>query len=368
MTEVGGRAADIVDIAFEVRHGRDGFGLFQHGFMAAGGDDASLQERDRTERARAKTTARLGDGELNLFYRRNAALRIVIRMPGSLEGERVYVIKLFTRERHVRHGLHNVSVAVFLADGMAAHGILLVVLNEECFAIFLFAGHAFLAGWDFDAAAHGRVGHVAYAAHLRAFPGGRAAAHPVRSHKNGALAHAEHQQIGRAVHQNAPAHAVVPVIVMRKLAQRRFDAADGDRNVAVSLTNQVAVNDHRAVGALGGLAAGGVYVGGTALFRCRVVIDHAVNHAGGHQKAVVRPAKTLEVRGASPVRLGEHGYAVAGGFQRARDHGGAEGWMVDIRVAVYVNKIRCIPAAGFHVLGGRRRKEKAICHNILLSC
>ena len=287
-------------------------------------------------------------------------------MPGALEGQGIDAVELFARERHVRHSLHDIPVAVLLADGMPAQGVLLVVLGEERFAVLLLARHAVLVGGNLKTAAHGGAGHVAHAAHLGAFPGGRAAAHPVRRDEDGALAHAEHQQISLTVHEDAAAHGVVPVIIVREAAKRRLNAADGDRDVAVGLADEVAVDDHRAVRAPGGLSAGGIHVGRAALFCGGVVIDHAVDDAGGDEKAVIRASKTLEIRRAVPAGLREHSDAVAGGFQRPGDDRGAEGRMIHICVAAHIDEVRCVPAARTQVVGGRRRKEKAVCHNTLL--
>ena len=55
-------------------------------------------------------------------------------------------------------GLHDIAVAVALADGMAADRVLLVILNEKRFSVFLFALDAVFIRGNFPAAAHGRRG------------------------------------------------------------------------------------------------------------------------------------------------------------------------------------------------------------------
>ena len=362
VTEIGRRSADVVDISLEAGHLRDGLCFFDDGFMAARGHHATLQERDRAERAGAKAAARVRKGELNLFNRGHAAQFVIIRMPGPLEGQGIDAVKFLAGERHIRLSLDHVALAVLLADGLAAHRVLLVVLHKECLTIFFLAGDAFLGGRNLNAAAQRGGSSVADAAHLGAFPCGCAAAHPVRRDENGTLAHAEHQQVCAAVHKHAAANGIVPVIVVSKPAKGSFHAADGDRNIAECLTDQVAVYNQRAVGALGALAAWGVHVGRTALFRGGIVIDHAVNHAGGNEEAVIRPAKTLEVRGVLPVRLSENGYAVTGSLKRTGNDGRTKGGMIDICVADDIDKIRRVPAALGHVLCCCRRKKKAIRH------
>lgn len=59
---------------------------------------------------------------------------------------------------------------------------------------------------------------------LAAFPGGRAAAHPIRGDENRTLAHAEHQQIRTAVYKDTRTNGIVPVVIMREAAQRGFNA------------------------------------------------------------------------------------------------------------------------------------------------
>ena len=110
------------------------------------------------------------DGELHLFNGRNAALRVVIGVPRALIRQGIRLIQLLAGERHIRHGLNDVLIAVALADGMAADRILLVILNEERLAVFFLASDAILVRRNFDAGAHGRRREEAYAAHLGAFP------------------------------------------------------------------------------------------------------------------------------------------------------------------------------------------------------
>ena len=154
--EIGRRAAHIMDVAFEIRHLRDGLRFIDHGFMTARGDNAALQERDGAEGTRAEAAARVRNGKLHFFNGRNTAQRIVIRMPCPLIRQGIRMIQLFAGKRHIRHGLHDIAVAVTLADGMAADRVLLVILNEKRFAVFLFALDAVFIRGNFPAAAHGR--------------------------------------------------------------------------------------------------------------------------------------------------------------------------------------------------------------------
>ena len=246
--EVGGRAAYVVDVSFKARHLRDLLRFFEYGLMAARGDDAPLQERDRTEGAGTKTSARVCDRELNLLNGGNAAERVIIRMPGALEGQGVGAVELLSAQRRIRLGLDDIAVAVLLADGVATVGILLIILSQECLAVLSLALYAVLVGRDLNAAAQRSRGHVADPSHLRAFPCLRAAAHPVCGDEDGTLAHAEHQQVGGGIRKDAGEHAIIPVIVVCEAAQRCFNAAHGNRNIAIRLADEPAVYGQRAVG------------------------------------------------------------------------------------------------------------------------
>lgn len=71
--KIGRRAAHIMDVTFEIRHLRDGLRFIDHGFMAARGDNAALQERDGAEGTRAEAAARVRNGKLHFFNGRNTA-------------------------------------------------------------------------------------------------------------------------------------------------------------------------------------------------------------------------------------------------------------------------------------------------------
>ena len=73
--EIGRGAAHIMDVTFEIRHLRDGLRFIDHGFMAARGDNAALQERDGAEGTRAEAAARVRNGKLHFFNTNDLALR-----------------------------------------------------------------------------------------------------------------------------------------------------------------------------------------------------------------------------------------------------------------------------------------------------
>ena len=137
--EIGGRAADIVNIALEIRHLCKHPGFLKDGFMASRGHDASLQKRDGTEAAGAKAAPGVSDGKLDLLNCRNTAQRIIIRMPVSRKREAVYLIQFRLRKRRIRDGLNDIMIAMLLRDRPPAERVLLVVLDEKSLCIFPFA-------------------------------------------------------------------------------------------------------------------------------------------------------------------------------------------------------------------------------------
>ena len=131
---------------------------------------------------------------------------------------------------------------------------------------------------------------------------------------------------------------------MRKAAQRGLHPADEHRHAGVGLVDAVAVHRDRAVGAQAGTSAGSVYVGISALAGHGIVVDHAVNHTGGDQKAEPWSSKALERLRAAVFRQTEYGHTVSRRLQHPADDGVPEGGMVHICLAYDVDKIRRVPA------------------------
>ena len=173
---------------------------------------------------------------------------------------------------------------------------------------------------------------------------------PARNLACGVFAHAVNEQVGLRVENERAADLIVPVVVVRKAAQACLQSADDDGNVAEGLAAAVGVYDGRAVGAKTHAAAGGVEVLRAALFCRRVVRDHRVNVAAADHHAVARTAHRAESVRAVPVRLGEHGHAVALGLQNTRDDRCAEARMVNIGVRRDNEEVIVVPAALDHLI------------------
>ena len=129
--EVRGRAADVVDVALEAGHLYDLFGLRDHAFVAARLDVAPLMESERAEVARAEAAAVVDDGELHLLNRGYAAQRLIGRVVGSHIGQRVDVVHLFGGQGLRGRVLDHHAPAVVLQKRLAAHMVLLVVLQLD---------------------------------------------------------------------------------------------------------------------------------------------------------------------------------------------------------------------------------------------
>ena len=347
MAEVGGRSADVVDVALEPGLFGQQPALGEDGFAAARGHNAALMECQRAEAACAEAAAHRGDGEAHLVDRRHAAVVRIHRVPSADVGEGVDGIELRLRKRQVGDVLQKVAPLMLLRDGPAAHRILLGILHGERARIGRPVFCDGFRGLDLQKTLRDLARHDARPgnAHLRKrlFP-----AHPFGDAEDRSLAHAEHQHVRAAVDQNRVAHAVVPVVVVREAAQRSLDAADGDGHVGICLANAVAIDDRRAVGAPAGLAAGGIGVLAARLLRGGVVVDHRVDDAGGDQEADLRPAKPAEVLAGVPVRLRQHRHAIAGAFEHARDDRQPKRRMIDVGVAGHIDEVGRVPAALAH--------------------
>jgi hypothetical protein len=124
------------------------------------------------------------------------------------------------------------------------------------------------------------------------------------------------------------------VIVVGDAAERRLDAADDDRDVAVGLAGALGVDDDRAVGPLAGQPAGGIGVIRPHPSIGGVPVDHGVHVAGGDPEEQVGPPERLEGLGAGPVGLADDPDPEALGLQDAADDGHAEAGVVDVGVPV----------------------------------
>ncbi len=161
--------------------------------------------------------------------------------------------------------------------------------------------------------------------------------------------HAVEEQIGLCVLQDAGANGVVPVVVVGKAAHGCLHPADEDGRLGIEAADDVGVDDGGPVGALAHHPAGGVKVGGAALFGHGVVVDHRVHVPRRDDKAQAGPAELGEGGILLHIRLGENRHLVAGALQHPGDDGAAETGVVDIAVAADVDKVGLGPAPLLHL-------------------
>ena len=314
-------------------------------------------ESKGAEIAGAIATTHCAEGKTHFLEGGYTAQLIVAGMSPAGERQVIDRIQLIGIERHSRRVLHQIPLTVLhLAQHAATYGILLAVFQHKGFGIGLgILGYLVVGGYH-DSILRGLLGHVADTAELHQLMGRHATAHPVAAVDDGLFTHAVHQQRGGAVHQHAAANLIIPVIVMGKTTQRSFHAADEHRHAGIGFVDAVAINGHCSVRAHPCFAAGCVGILVAPLFGGGVVVHHAVNDAGGHQKTQLGLAKATKILCTVIFGQAQHGNAVSGMFQHAADDGMSKRGVIHIGFAHHIDKIRRIPAPLLHICHGNRQK------------
>ena len=148
--EVCGRAADVVDIALETRHLYDLLGFGDHAFVAARLDIAPLMEGERAEVARAEAAAVVDDRELHFLNGGHAAQRFIGRVIGAHIGQSIDVVHLRGGQGPRGRVLDEHALAMALQERLAAHRVLLVILQLDRAGVVRFAHAHILIGGAFD--------------------------------------------------------------------------------------------------------------------------------------------------------------------------------------------------------------------------
>ena len=107
-------------------------------------------------------------------------------------------------------------------------------------------------------------------------------------------------------------------------------------------------------------------IGASAFFGYGIVIDHAVDHAGGDKEAKPWFSEELKCFGAVVFRKAEHGDAITGIFQNTTDDCMTKGRMIHVGFADYINKVRRVPAALLDFGRGYGKKIKCQKAHLLL--
>ena len=358
--EIRRGTADVVYVTLEIGHFNDLARLGENAFLRATANASSLMECESAEIAGTEAAAVVRDRKSNLRDSGHAAVRVIDGMYFSCVGERVNAVELLTLKRRHRGILYQQLVAVKLGDGSAANGVLLAVLRAESVGV---GTTALLQAFPIKLRRNGvvhlglvRGAKIAGAAHVADLFDGNALVEQLGNAEKDVFAHSVGENVGAAVDEDRAAHTVFPIIVVGKSAKRGFEAAKNDRHVAVGLSDQVRVNDGRAVGAQAGLSAGRIIVVSSAVASDRIVRNHRVNVARRDEKAESGLAKALDVVKGLPVRLCQNCDAVTRRLKHTRYYGNAKRGMIDVGIPRNIYKIGSVPSARLHI-GARNGKK-----------
>ena len=352
LTEIGGRAAHIVDIALKC-------GIFGHklcfledALVASGLDDPSLMEGQSAERASTETAPVTDQAEFDLLNGGDAPELFVAGVVGTAVGEGVDCIHLLGGQGLLGRVLNYKFISPGFAETLGGEGVAVSVLNTEAFGISFLVFLQFFKGGEGDggqAVIH-LPGFKYCAVDVGNVPDIKAGIEGVRDFYHALFTHTVHQKIGLAVQQNGPLHTLRPVIVMGKPAEAGLDAANEDGDVLIESADQIAVDHGGVVRALAHYAAGGKGIGLAAVLADGVVVYHRVHIAAGNQKAQPRSAENIDGLGIFPIRLGNNAHGIAGVLQHTADNGVAKGGVIYISVTDHVDEIALRPAPVKHFL------------------
>ena len=174
------------------------------------------------------------------------------------------------------------------------------------------------------------------------------------------------QQIRFGVNQDGATHLVLPIVVMRYSAQRRFNAANDDGHIRVGFTAALAVHQHTAVGALAAHTTCGVGVITADFSIGCVAVDHGVHVARGDAIKQIRFAKRLKRFSAVPLGLGNDAHAKTLRLQHAPNDSHTKTGVVHIGVAGDQNDVAAVPAQLRHLgtAHGQKRGRAKTCRPV----
>ena len=133
--EVCRGAADVVDVALEIRLMGHPLGLGHDAVGTAAGHAAALMQLDGTEVAAAEAAAVLDDGELHLPDGGHTAHGLVDGVIPAGVGQGIDPVQLPAHQRLCRDVLDEVLLALLLDDDLAADDILIVHLDAAGFGV-----------------------------------------------------------------------------------------------------------------------------------------------------------------------------------------------------------------------------------------
>ncbi len=354
---VGTRAAQVADVALEVGHLRDGLHLAQDARLRPAGDELALVRRDGAEGTTAEAAAMQGDG-VAYHLVGGDALAAILGMGQARVGQVVDAVQLLGGGRragrvdHHRAPLHRLQ--------QARGGILVALLLDvaEVLGLPPLVAQAVLVGVEHDVVRPGLHRSPRQEGRLRQVGDGSNGLllQAAGQQSHGLLAHAVDQHVGPAVHQDAGAQAVLPVVVVRQPPHAGLDAPQDDGHVGVEAFQYLRV-DHR--GILGphvgprvgriGIVAAQALVGG-------VLVHHRVHAPRTDAEEQPRPAQFAEVaQVVAPVGLRHDGHAQPLGLQDAPYDSRAEGGVVDVGIGTEQYHVQLFPPVQLDLLLGRRK-------------
>ena len=368
--ELGGGAADVVDIALEIRLAQHLPRLAQDRFVTPDLDDTSLVEGQRAEIAVPAASAVRGQAEPDLAQRGDAARRIVHGMPGAHIGQRIDVVHLLHREGFRRRVLHDEGPsAIGLAEPFRLKRVCVGILQRKALRIGLFS---FRGGIPhlFVIREPQRVVNVLFLPGLVDRPVDKsdvahvqAGRQRVRDLYDAAFPHPVGNEVCARIQKDRAPHLVLPVVIMGEPPQARLEPAQDHRCLFKRFPDQVPVDYDRVVGPVPHLPARTEGILRAVLFIHRVVVHHGVHVSGRDEEAQARFPERLYARRIPPVRLAEHPDCVAVCRKDTRNNGRPEAGVVHIRVPAHIYKIELFDPLCLHILPAHGKKS--LCCHIL---
>ena len=357
---VGAGSAQVAQVALEVGQLHDGLHFAQDALLATAHDELALMGGDGAEGASAEASAVDVDRVLDHVVGGDA-LALVLGMGQARVGQVERMVELLGCQGRVGRIDYHQLLAYLLQD--ARGGILVAFFLDvaEIGGLLLLVLQAFFVGVEGDVALYradfagkvGGLGNVVQRASLHQAAG---------QFDNGLLTHAIDEQVGSAIHQDAGAHTVLPIVVVRQASHTGLDASQEDGHVGEESFQDLRIDDGGVFGAHVGARVGRIGIVAAQAFVGGVFVHHGVHATGRYAEEQARTTQLLEVsQVVAPVGLGDDGHTQPFRLQYASDDGGAERGMIHIGIAAEDNYVQFVPPAEFHFFFGR---GQPICQSV----
>ena len=311
------------------------------------------------ERAGARAAPVVGNGEAHLLNCGHTAQAVVHRVGQTHIGQLRHMVQLRSGQRHGRGIDHQNAVLMALQDRPAPDRVVLIVLHfvglgigslvlpHSLEGIHLYKGVGALCFLP------RRKGASLYVPDLA---DGNALFEPSGDLQRGALAHAVNQQIRLRVKQDTAAHLVLPVVIVGKPAQGRFQPADDNRNITKRLPDFIGIDDGRPIRPQTGLSSRGVKILTAPFFRRCIVGHHGVQITTGDKYPQLWLTKLNQIVDRPPVGLGQHTHPESRVLQHPGDHRRTKSGVIHISVRCDKQDVIPVPIPIQHLLLVHRQK------------